>query len=67
MNLSKIWVDPKGDCAMVLMTNIGGEKADQALDELATPPKHPPLLPDSNTPYAIANIPLQIASSGSPV
>jgi CubicO group peptidase (beta-lactamase class C family) len=33
-NLAKIWIDPKIDFAMVLMTNIGGEKADQALDKL---------------------------------
>ena len=35
MNLAKIWVDRKRDFAMVLMTNIGGVKADQAQDILA--------------------------------
>ena len=35
MNLAKIWVYRKRDFAMVLMTNIGGVKADQALDMLA--------------------------------
>lgn len=34
MNLAKIWVDQKRDAAIVLMTNIAGEKADQALDSL---------------------------------
>jgi CubicO group peptidase (beta-lactamase class C family) len=33
-NLAKIWVDPRRDLAMVLMTNIGGMKADQGLDLL---------------------------------
>ncbi len=36
MNLAKIWVDREGDLAMVLMTNIGGTKPDQALDMLAS-------------------------------
>jgi CubicO group peptidase (beta-lactamase class C family) len=34
-NLAHIWVDPKRDFAMVLVTNIGGSKADQALMALA--------------------------------
>ncbi len=34
-NLAKIWIDPKRDFAMVLMTNIGETKADQALELLS--------------------------------
>ncbi len=34
-NLAFIWVEPKHDFAMVLMTNVGGEKADQALHALS--------------------------------
>ncbi len=34
-NLTFIWVEPKRDFAMVLMTNAGGEKADQALHALS--------------------------------
>jgi CubicO group peptidase (beta-lactamase class C family) len=36
MNLAHIWVAPKQDFAMVLMTNIGGEKAEDALYQAAT-------------------------------
>jgi CubicO group peptidase (beta-lactamase class C family) len=35
MNLAHIWVDPKRDFAMVVVTNIGGKKADEALFALA--------------------------------
>jgi CubicO group peptidase (beta-lactamase class C family) len=35
MNLAYIWVEPKRDFAMVLVTNIGGTKADEALGKLA--------------------------------
>lgn len=34
MNLAKIWIDTKRDFAMVMITNIGGEKADEALNAL---------------------------------
>jgi len=34
-NLAKVWIDTRRDFAMVFMTNISGEKADQALDGLA--------------------------------
>ena len=34
-NLAHIWVDPKHDFAMVLMTNIGGKSADEAFRALA--------------------------------
>jgi CubicO group peptidase (beta-lactamase class C family) len=34
-NLAQIWLDPQGDFAMVFVTNIGGEKADQAFRALA--------------------------------
>jgi CubicO group peptidase (beta-lactamase class C family) len=34
-NLAHIWLDPKLDFAMVLVTNIGGTKADKALHGLA--------------------------------
>lgn len=34
-NLAHIWLDPKRDFAMVLVTNIGGPKADDALKALA--------------------------------
>jgi hypothetical protein len=34
-NLAHIWVDPKRDFAMVLVTNVGGKKAEEALRELA--------------------------------
>ena len=36
MNLAKIWVDPKEDFAIVIMTNIGTEKADEGLEVLAS-------------------------------
>jgi CubicO group peptidase (beta-lactamase class C family) len=35
LNLAQIWVEPKRDFAMVLVTNIGTPKADQALVALA--------------------------------
>jgi CubicO group peptidase (beta-lactamase class C family) len=35
MNLAHIWIDPKSDFAMVMVTNIGGAKADRALFALA--------------------------------
>lgn len=35
MNLAHIWVDPKRDFAMVVVTNLGGKKADKALFALA--------------------------------
>ncbi len=35
MNLAKIWIDLERDFAMVIMTNMGGEKADKALLALA--------------------------------
>lgn len=35
MNLAHIWVDPKRDLAMVMVTNIGGVKADAAFAALA--------------------------------
>ena len=31
MNLAYIMMQPKYDCAMVMMTNVGGDKADAAL------------------------------------
>lgn len=34
-NLAHIWVDPKDDFAMVMLTNIGGTKADEAFIALA--------------------------------
>lgn len=34
-NLAHIWLDPRQDFAMVIVTNIGGEKADDALKALA--------------------------------
>jgi hypothetical protein len=34
-NLAHIWLDPKRDFAMVLVTNIGGAKANEALFALA--------------------------------
>lgn len=34
-NLAHIWLDPQQDFAMVIVTNIGGRQADQALRELA--------------------------------
>jgi CubicO group peptidase (beta-lactamase class C family) len=34
-NLAQIWLDPQEDFAMVLVTNIGGEQADQAFHTLA--------------------------------
>ncbi len=34
-NLAHIWLDPQRDFAMVLVTNIGGEQADQAFQTLA--------------------------------
>lgn len=34
-NLAQIWLDPQKDFAMVLVTNIGGTKADEALNALA--------------------------------
>lgn len=35
MNLAHIWVDPKRDFAMVVVTNIGGKTAEEALFALA--------------------------------
>jgi CubicO group peptidase (beta-lactamase class C family) len=35
MNLAHIWVDPRRDLAMVLVTNVGGSKAEEALFALA--------------------------------
>jgi CubicO group peptidase (beta-lactamase class C family) len=35
MNLAHVWIDPKRDVALVLATNIGGKKADEALGTLA--------------------------------
>jgi len=35
MNLAHIWVDPKRDFAMVVVTNIGGKRAEEALFALA--------------------------------
>jgi CubicO group peptidase (beta-lactamase class C family) len=35
MNLAHIWIEPKRDVAMVLVTNIGGKKAQDALFKLA--------------------------------
>lgn len=35
MNLAHIWIDTKNDFAMVLTTNIGGKKADDALRAIA--------------------------------
>jgi CubicO group peptidase (beta-lactamase class C family) len=34
-NLAHVWIEPKIDFAMVLLTNIGGTKADEALKTLA--------------------------------
>lgn len=34
-NLAHIWLDPEHDFAMVIVTNIGGEKADHAFQALA--------------------------------
>ncbi|MHC1725997.1 MAG: serine hydrolase domain-containing protein [Syntrophobacteraceae bacterium] len=34
-NLAHIWIDPGHDFAMVLLTNIGGKKADEAFNTLA--------------------------------
>ena len=34
-NLAHVWIEPKQDLAMVLVTNIGGSKADEALRTLA--------------------------------
>ena len=36
MNLAHIWVDPKRDFAMVLVTNIGGKKAEEGLFKFAS-------------------------------
>ncbi len=35
MNLAHIWLEPQRDFAMVLLTNIGGDQADQAFHALA--------------------------------
>lgn len=35
MNLAHIWIDTKRDFAMVAVTNIGGQKANEALFALA--------------------------------
>jgi CubicO group peptidase (beta-lactamase class C family) len=35
MNVAHIWVDPVHDSAMVLMTNIGGERAEEGLRDAA--------------------------------
>jgi CubicO group peptidase (beta-lactamase class C family) len=34
-NLAHIWLDPERDFAMVILTNMGGPKAEEALKELA--------------------------------
>lgn len=34
-NLAHLWVDPRRDLALVLLTNVAGPKADEALSELA--------------------------------
>ena len=34
-NLAQIWLEPQRDFAMVLVTNIGGSKANEALNALA--------------------------------
>jgi CubicO group peptidase (beta-lactamase class C family) len=36
MNYAQIWVDPKHDFAMVLVTNVGGTKAEEGLFKLAS-------------------------------
>ena len=35
-NLAQIWLDPQRDFAMVFLTNIGGEQADQAFNALGS-------------------------------
>jgi hypothetical protein len=35
MNVAQVWVDPGRDFAMVLVTNVGGKKAEDALFQLA--------------------------------
>jgi CubicO group peptidase (beta-lactamase class C family) len=35
MNLAYVWVDPKRDFAIVLVTNVGGKKAEEALLKLS--------------------------------
>ena len=35
MNLAHIWIDTKRDFAMVITTNISGQKANEALYKLA--------------------------------
>jgi hypothetical protein len=35
MNVAHVWVDPKRDFAMVIVTNVGGKKAEEALLALA--------------------------------
>jgi CubicO group peptidase (beta-lactamase class C family) len=35
MNLAQLWVDPRRDLALVLLTNVAGAKASQAFTELA--------------------------------
>lgn len=35
MNRAHLWVDPQRDLALVLLTNVAGAKAEQALAELA--------------------------------
>jgi len=34
-NLAHIWIDPRRDRALVLVTNVAGPEAEQALSELA--------------------------------
>ncbi|QEH38817.1 D-alanyl-D-alanine carboxypeptidase precursor [Aquisphaera giovannonii] len=34
-NLAQVWIDPRRDLAIVLMTNLGGDRADDALKKLA--------------------------------
>ena len=34
-NLAQAWIDKEKDIAIVIMTNIGGVKADEALREIA--------------------------------
>ena len=36
LNLAYIWLEPKSDFAMVLLTNIGGPEADRALKALSS-------------------------------
>jgi len=49
LNLAHIWVEPQRDFAMVLLTNIGGDQADQAFHALA-PELYQKFNPASPTP-----------------